>query len=123
MIAFRGVLIANQVTRVSRNLRVNFEDHAGRKISCVVFACEPVCRKGDVLIDRLLESELTAATICVWGDHVSAKEIPAESNSGASREGLLRHCIGISAQIVGAVAHWNEQVVAKHNGQPLSAPS
>src|SRR5690349_23479611 len=115
MISARRVLIADRITRIAADTRANFKDDSRREISGAVFAREPVGRDRDFFVDRLFESKLAARAISVGRDHVLAEEISAESNPRAPLERLLRHRIGISAGVVGAVADRNENVIADNH--------
>src|SRR5262245_25153107 len=113
------VLITDRVTGITGYSRADFENDSGREISRAVFASEPVSSHSDLLVERLFESELTARAGGIRRDHVLAEKISAEADARTFVECLLRHHVRVSADVVGAVVHRDENVIAEHNGPAI----
>src|SRR5689334_8943098 len=76
-----------------------------------MFASEPIGRKRDLLIQRLLETELPARSIR-GSDHVLSKVISSKSESGSALERFTHLGIDIVAGVIGTIVYRHEQIVA-----------
>lgn len=120
MIALFKSRVPDRITDVADRTFGRSEINSDGRISCIVFARDPIRRRAETIVDRLFDTEHSARTARVFGNNIFRKPITS-GRDARSRfgEGFCRLDIKLVAEIEGFVSDGNKNIVADRNGHAV----